>query len=59
MRPVLAGQTVHVTAQGKPAAVIRPDYPKLTMTAEEFRALPLSDEELDQAINEALAEIRA
>jgi antitoxin (DNA-binding transcriptional repressor) of toxin-antitoxin stability system len=59
MRPVLAGQTVKVTDQGKPAAKITPDYPVMTMTAEAFRALPISDEELNHAINEALAEIRA
>lgn len=59
MRPVFAGQTVKVTDQGKPAAKISPDYPVLTMTAEAFRALPIGDEELNQAINEALAEIRA
>jgi hypothetical protein len=29
------------------------------MSADEFRALPISDEELNSAINDALAEIRA
>lgn len=59
LRPVADGKTVKVTDQGKPYARILPDYPVKTMTAAAFRALPLSDEELDRAINEALAEIRA
>lgn len=59
MRPVLAGRSVKLTEHGKPVARISPDYPVVTMTAEEFRALPISDEELNNAINEALAEIRA
>jgi len=58
-RPVQAGQRVRITEHGKPIASIVPDFPVLTMSADEFRALPISDEELDQAINEALAEIRA
>lgn len=58
MRPVLAGQTVKVTDQGRPVARISPDYPVMTMTAEAFRTLPISDEELNHAINEALDEIR-
>lgn len=59
MRPVLAGQSVNVTEHGKPVARISPDYPRMTMTAEQFRALDLSDGELDQAINEAIDDIRA
>ena len=59
MRPVLAGQTVNVTEHGKPVARISPDYPRITMTAEQFRALPLSNEELAQAINEAIDDIRS
>ena len=58
-RPVQAGQRVRITEHGKPFAHITPDYPVITMTAAEFRALPVSDEELDRAINTALEEIRA
>ena len=58
-RPVQNGQAVRITEHGKPIARIEPDYPAITMTAEEFRALPISEEEFNQAVNEALAEIRA
>jgi len=57
-RPVQNGHAVRITEHGKPIARISPDYPVVTLSADEFRALPLTDEELDQAINEALAEIR-
>lgn len=59
MRPVLAGQTVRLTEHGKTVARISPEYPTVTMTAEEFRALDIHSEELDRAINEAIEEIRA
>lgn len=58
-RPVQNGQRVRITEHGKTIARLSPDYPEMTMSAAEFRALPISDAELDQAINEALAEIRA
>ena len=58
-RPVQNGQRVRITEHGKTIARLSPDYPEITMSPEEFRALPISDAELDQAINEALAEIRA
>jgi antitoxin (DNA-binding transcriptional repressor) of toxin-antitoxin stability system len=58
-RPVQNGQPVRITEHGKPFARISPDYPVSTMSAAAFRALPISDEELDQAINEALAETRS
>ena len=58
-RPVQNGQAVRITEHGKPFARIAPDYPVVIMSAADFRALPISDEELDQAINEALAETRA
>jgi antitoxin (DNA-binding transcriptional repressor) of toxin-antitoxin stability system len=58
-RPLQSGQPVRITEHGKPFAKVSPDYPVVTMSAEEFRALPISDEELNQAINTALAEIRA
>lgn len=59
MRPVLSGETVQLTEHGKPVARIAPDYPTVTMTAAEFRALDIPGDELDQAINQTLAEIRA
>jgi antitoxin (DNA-binding transcriptional repressor) of toxin-antitoxin stability system len=58
-RPVQNGQPVRITEHGKTIARISPDYPIVTMSADEFRALPISDEELNSAINDALAEIRA
>lgn len=58
-RPVQNGQHVRITEHGKTIARISPDYPVLTLSADAFRALPISDVELNQAINEALAEIRA
>ena len=58
-RPVQNGQRVRITEHGKIIARLSPDYPEIPMSAEEFRALPISDAELDRAINEALAEIRA
>ena len=58
-RPVQNGHRVRITEHGKTIARLSPDYPVITMSADAFRALPISDEELDQAINEALAEIRA
>jgi len=58
-RPVQNSQTVRITEHGKTIARISPDYPIVTMSADEFRALPISDEELNSAINDALAEIRA
>ena len=57
-RPVQAGQVVRITEHGKPFARVSPDYPARTMTVEEFRALEISDEALNQAINESLAAIR-
>lgn len=57
-RPVQAGQSVRITEHGRPFARVEPDYPVVTMSAEEFRALPVSDAELDRAINAALKEIR-
>ncbi|MFM2294926.1 MAG: hypothetical protein RLZZ350_1339 [Verrucomicrobiota bacterium] len=57
-RPVQNGRQVTITEHGKPIANISPACPTVTMTMEEFRALPLSDEELNRAINEAIAETR-
>lgn len=59
LRPVLAGKTVLLTEHGKPVARIAPDYPTITLTAAEFRALDIPSDELNQAINQTLAEIRA
>jgi len=58
-RPVQNGVPVFITEHGKPLARILPDYPVVTLSAEAFRALPIGDEELNEAINEALADIRA
>lgn len=58
-RSLQSGQAVRITEHGKPFAKVSADYPVVTMSAEEFRALPISDEELSQAINAAIAEIRA
>ncbi len=55
----MAGQIVKLTEHGKPVARISPDYPTVILSAEDFRALELSEGELNQAINEALEEIRA
>ncbi len=57
-RPVQNGQVVHVSEHGKPFARILPDYPFATLSAEEFRALEISDDELNAAINQTLNEIR-
>ena len=57
-RPVQSGLPVQITEHGKPIAKIHPDYPTVTMTPEEFRALPMSDDELDRSINQAVAESR-
>jgi prevent-host-death family protein len=57
-RPVQSGQVVRITEHGKPFARVSPDYPTRTMTVEEFRALEISDEALNQSINESLAAIR-
>jgi antitoxin (DNA-binding transcriptional repressor) of toxin-antitoxin stability system len=57
-RPVQNGQPVQITEHGKTIARISPDYPTVTMSPEEFRALPISDEDLNNAINKAIAESR-
>lgn len=58
MRAAAQGQTVRVTEHGKPLARIRADHPVRQMTAAEFRALEISDADLDAAINQAIAEAR-
>jgi prevent-host-death family protein len=57
-RPVHNGQTVRVTEHGKPVAVISPDAPERVITADEFRAMEIPDEELDKAIERAIEESR-
>jgi antitoxin (DNA-binding transcriptional repressor) of toxin-antitoxin stability system len=58
LRPVLAGHSVQLTEHGQPVAKVQPDYPVLHLTVEEFRALPLTDAELDAAINRTTEELR-
>lgn len=58
VRAAANGQTVRITEHGKPLARLTPDHPVVTMTAEQFRALELSDADLNAAINRALAEAR-
>jgi len=58
-RPVQNGSPVQITEHGRTIARIEPVYPVVTMSAEEFRAPTLSNEELNTAINEALEDIRA
>ena len=57
-RPVQNGKVVQISDHGKPLARILPDYPVQTMSAAEFRALEISEEELNEAINQTLKEIR-
>lgn len=56
IRPVLNGQSVHVTEHGKQIARIIPAPPRRVMSAAEFRALNIPDDELDQAILAAIKE---
>lgn len=58
MRAVSQGQVVKVTEHGKPLARITADFSVRKLTAEEFRALEISDKELNAAINQAIAEAR-
>ena len=58
MRAAAQGQTVRITEHGKPLARINADHPVRQMTAEEFRALEISDADLNADINQAIAESR-
>ncbi|MEN9575642.1 MAG: hypothetical protein RL514_3497 [Verrucomicrobiota bacterium] len=57
-RAAAMGRTVRVTEHGKPLVTIRADAPVVKMSAAEFRALELSDAELNDGINQAIAEAR-
>lgn len=58
IRAAAAGQIVRITEHGKPLALISPDHPVVQMTAEQFRALEISDADLDTAITRAITEAR-
>lgn len=58
MRAANQGQTVRITEHGKPLALIKADHPVVQMTPAEFRALEISDADLNAAINQAIAEAR-
>ena len=59
IRPVQNGQSIQITEHGRPFAKVSPDYPVVIMTEADFRALPITDEALDKAINEAVEAARA
>ena len=54
MRHVFAGKTVQVTQHGEPVARVSPDCERITVSLDELRKLPISD----QAILDAIAESR-
>lgn len=59
MRAASQGRTVTVTEHGKPLARISAAYPVRQLSAAEFRQLDIPESELNEAINQAVAEVRA
>ncbi len=52
-RALTRGETVELTEHGKRLGQIRPDAPRLVVSAAELRSAELTDESILQAIDEA------